>query len=62
MNEIQMLTAKDIQRIFHMGKNTAYSLMNSKGFPTLRINERLYVDPDALRTWIKENVGQQYIL
>ncbi len=62
MSEIKMLTAKDIQRIFHMGKNTAYALMNSKGFPTLRINERLFVSPDALQKWINDNTGQQFLL
>jgi predicted DNA-binding transcriptional regulator AlpA len=55
----RMLTAKDIQEIFMIGKNTAYELMNSKGFPTLRINNRLYVSQSALNKWIETYSGKK---
>lgn len=58
----KLLTPKDIQCIFSMGKNQAYCLMHSAGFPTLSINNRLYVDPEELDKWIKTYTGRKYIL
>jgi predicted DNA-binding transcriptional regulator AlpA len=58
----KMLTVKDIQSIFGMGKNQAYALMNSSGFPSFRINDRIYVSEDALNEWVKTYIGKTYLL
>lgn len=58
----RLLTPKDIQVIFSIGKNRAYELMKSAGFPSLKINNRLYVSKDALDSWIKEYTGKRYKL
>lgn len=61
--EIQkLLTPKDIQVIFSVGRNQAYSLMHSAGFPTITINNRLYVEPEKLQKWLDTYTGRQYIL
>ena len=58
----KMLTAKDLQRIFSMGKNKANELMNSSGFPTIKIGGRKYVTEQALDDWIKLYQGREYKL
>lgn len=61
--EIQkLLTPKDIQGIFSLGRNQAYALMHSAGFPTITINNRLYVDPEKLKRWLDTYTGRKYIL
>lgn len=58
----KLLTSKDIQVIFSIGRNQAYALMHSDGFPTITINNRLYVEPDKLKKWLDTYAGRRYIL
>lgn len=58
--EDRLLTYKDIQYIFGVGKNRAYELLNSSGFPTIRIGERMYVSKKALDEWIATYTSKTY--
>lgn len=58
---IRLLTAKDIQSIFGIGKNQAYALMNSDGFPTIKLNNRLYVTQKDLEKWLDTYKGRSYL-
>lgn len=60
--EERLLTPKDIQRIFSIGKNRAYDLMNSSGFPTIRIGSRMYVSQRALDRWVDTYTGKTYAM
>lgn len=62
MEAQKLLTPKDIQAIFSLGRNQAYALMHSSGFPTITINNRLYVDPVKLQKWLDTYTGRKYIL
>ncbi len=47
------LTAADIAGFFGISLNNAYSLINSEGFPSIRIGKKkLIVPKDKLLTWI----------
>ena len=59
--EERLLTAKDIQYILGMRKNKTYELLNSKGFPTLRIGKRIYVKRSKLNEWINLYSGRAYL-
>ena len=61
-NEDRLLTAKDLQEIFHIGKNRAYELLHSQCFPTIRINSRLYVTKKHLSEWLDTYKGRQFLL
>ena len=50
----RLLTYKDLQDILHIGKNRAYELLKSDCFPTIRINNRMYVSSRHLRQWIEQ--------
>lgn len=54
-SEIKLYTVKDLQRIFHIGKNKAYELINIKGFPHIKIGRSILIPDDKLRKWISEN-------
>ena len=58
----KLLTPKDIQRIFSIGKNRAYELMRSSGFPTIRIGNRLYVTKDSLDEWLSTYEGRTFLI
>ncbi len=48
----RLLTYKDLQDILHIGKNRAYELLKSECFPTIRINNRMYVSSRHLQEWL----------
>lgn len=53
---IKLYTITDIQRIFHIGKNKAYKLIQLRGFPTMQIGKTILVPHDQLYQWINNNV------
>ena len=57
----KLLTPKDVQKIFGMGKNQAYALMNSAAFPTIRLNNRMYVEVGALMQWLETYKGKTFL-
>ena len=61
-NSNQLLTYKDLQDILHVGKNRAYELMKSDCFPTIRINNRMYVNRDRLYQWIEDYTQSVYLI
>lgn len=56
--DIILYTKEDIQQIFKLGRDKTYQLMNSRGFPTIKIGRTSYVPKDKLEKWINGNVGK----
>lgn len=52
-----MLTATELAGALGISKAGAYTLIHSKGFPTLRIGKRLMVPKEKLTAWIDRNTG-----
>ncbi len=61
-NDIITYTTKDLARILHMGHTQAYALMNSKAFPSMRINRRMLVTKDNLEKWLNNFTGKKFLL
>ena len=57
-----LYTIEDIQRIFKIGRNKALALMNSTGFPSFRVNRKLYVSKKKLENWIEKSSGKSYFV
>ena len=57
---IVLYTVSDIQRIFKLGRTKAYELMSADGFPSFRMNNRVYVERNKLSIWIEKRVGKQF--
>jgi len=58
----QLLTYKDLQTILKVGKNRAYELLKSDCFPTIKINHRMYVSPEALQKWVESYSGKTFLV
>lgn len=48
-----MLSAEKLAVALSISKSNAYVLMNSTGFPSIRIGKRLLVNKDSLCQWLK---------
>lgn len=58
----RLLTYKDLQTILHVGKGRAYELLKSDCFPTIRINNRMYVNSRHLQQWLDTYKNKTYLL
>ena len=52
-----MLNAKILKDFMGISNGTVHALLNSEGFPTLRINKRKLVPRDAFLRWMEANTG-----
>lgn len=53
MNKLTM-TVKELQEYLGVGRVKAYELVNSSGFPTVRIGRKILVSRDGLEKWIEK--------
>ena len=59
--EITLYTVDDIKRIFKIGRTNAYQLMTSSGFPSFRMNKKLYVEKEKQAEWVQKNSGKSFV-
>ena len=50
------LTADQVAAVLSISRANAYSLMHSKGFPTIQIGKRMVVHRDNLIDWMNARV------
>ena len=48
------LRAEDVAAILSISRANAYTLMHSKGFPTIYIGKRMLVPKEKFLAWIEE--------
>ena len=51
------LNADDVAAVLGISRANAYTLMRSKGFPTLIIGKRMTVPKDKLLEWMDEQMS-----
>ena len=61
-SDIKMLTAKELSSDLRIGRDKAYALMKSRGFPSICIGKRYYVTEAALSEWLKNYEYKEYNL
>lgn len=54
-----LLGQNDIMERYHVGKNKAYALLKSPGFPAFRIGRNYLVNEDDLYRWEKTMIGKE---
>lgn len=54
---ITMYDVNDIKNIFKLGENRAYDLMNSNGFPSIKIGKKILVEKSSLEKWISSQAS-----
>lgn len=52
------LNAKIVAQLLGVSPSSAYELMHEKGFPALRIGNRLVVPKAEFQSWVKERTGK----
>ena len=50
------LTAEDVAQVLGVSRSNAYTLMRSRGFPTLRVGKRMIVPKDKLLEWMEKQI------
>lgn len=59
-NDIVLYTVTDIQKMFNFGRTKAYELLAADGFPSFKINNRVYVEREQLLFWLNKRVGKKF--
>lgn len=57
-----LLDINDIQKALKIKKTKAYELVNSAGFPSIKIGRTIRVPEDEFDKWVTKYVGKQYIM
>ena len=53
-----MLNAENVKDILGISISSAYELMKEKGFPSVRIGNRIVVPKEEFRVWISAQVNK----
>lgn len=61
-NELRVYLPKDISKMMGIGRDKAYALFKSKGFPATRIGKTYFVTPEQFNKWLNDYAGKDYIL
>ena len=51
----RLLRVKDIQVVLNIGRDTAYKLVHTPGFPKMGMYGIILVHPAALKKWLERN-------
>ena len=51
------LNADQVAKVLHVSRSQAYVVMHRKGFPTLRVGNRMVVPKESLKLWMEKNAG-----
>ncbi len=57
-----LLTVKDLQEILNIGRDTAYALMRSKSFPSIKIGCRYFVTREELEKWLAKYAYKSFAI
>ena len=49
------MTVKEMRGYLKIGQNTAYALLQTQGFPYIRIGKRYLIDNERLDTFLTKN-------
>ena len=50
------LNAQMVAKLLGISPSSSYELMNEKGFPVLRVGNRLVVPKEKFRQWVEEQI------
>lgn len=61
-SDLKVLTAKELAVVLRIGRDKAYSLIKSKGFPSICIGKRYIVTEKALNEWLSKYESRSFIV
>lgn len=60
MEAVKLLDVKDLMQLMKIGRDKAYDLMRSDGFPSFRIGKSYRVSEEAYNRWASENQYREF--
>ena len=52
------LNAETVAKLLGISPSSGYELMHEKGFPVLKIGNRMIVPKEKFRAWVEQNAGK----
>lgn len=56
----KILTVREFAKMYNLGMNYAYQLVNAKGFPMIKTGRKINILADKVDAWLEENIGKQF--
>ena len=60
MNNKKLITVKEFATEYGIGTNKAYEMVNSKGFPIVKLGRKILVIRDKIDEFLYNNVGEKF--
>ena len=60
MENKKLITVKEFIEEYGIGTNKAYEIVNSKGFPIIRLGKKILIVRDRIDEWLNDNIGERF--
>ena len=60
MENKKLITVKEFIEEYGIGTNKAYEIVNSKGFPVIRLGKKILIIRDRIDEWLNDNIGERF--
>lgn len=60
MNNKKLITVKEFAMEYGIGTNKAYEMVNSKGFPVVKLGRKILVIIDRVDEFLYSNIGATF--
>lgn len=60
MQNKKLITVKEFANEYGIGTNKAYEMVNSKGFPVVKLGRKILVIKDKVDEFLYNNVGNSF--
>ena len=60
--DIKVYTPSELAEVLKIGKTNTYRLMRTSGFPSYKINNKIFVTETALIEWLNKMRGREFEL
>lgn len=60
MNNKKLITVKEFASEYGIGTNKAYEMVNSKGFPIVKLGKKILIIKDRVDEFLYRNIGNSF--
>lgn len=60
MENKKLITVKEFAMEYGIGTNKAYEMVNSKGFPIIRLGKKILIVRDRVDEFLYSNIGNSF--
>lgn len=60
MENKKLITVKEFIEEYGIGTNKAYEIVNSKGFPVIRLGKKILIIRNKVDEWFNDNIGERF--